>query len=79
MRPAIGGEKAVLNPQSYFLDPQSSVISPQKCLLGANVARISTYARAHFDEDKIQSGFEDSPQLVPACSEVRLGLEDKHS
>ena len=38
MRPAIGGEKAVLsphsqifNPQPSVLSPQSSVLSPQKC------------------------------------------------
>ena len=33
MRPAIGGEKAVLSPQSSIFNPQSSVLSPQSSVL----------------------------------------------
>ena len=49
MRPAIGGEKAVLSPQSSIFNPQSSVLrnAPKNLIYGilvANVARISTYA-----------------------------------
>ena len=33
MKPAIGGEKAVLSPQSSILNPQSSILSPQSSVL----------------------------------------------
>ena len=33
VRPAIGGEKAVLSPQSSVLSPHSSVLSPQSSVL----------------------------------------------
>ena len=41
MRPAIGGEKAVLSPQSLIFNPQSSVLSPQSSVLRPQSSVIS--------------------------------------
>ena len=57
MRPAIGGEKAVLSPQSSVLSPQSSVLrntqkqcfAPKNLIYGTLVANV-----ARIFEDKIQ-------------------------
>ena len=58
MRPAIGGEKAVLSPQSSILSPQSSempknnVFSPKNLIYGILVANVLRIPTTHF-EDKI--------------------------
>ena len=42
MRPAIGGEKAVLSPQSSIFNPQSSLLSPQSTVLSVRSANQKT-------------------------------------
>ena len=75
MRPAIGGEKAVLSPQSSILNPQSSVFSPQKCpkqCLCSQKLDLWHFSRECRENLKIRtlrikfrnkSVFEDSPNL----------------
>ena len=73
MRPAIGGEKAVLSPQSSIFNPQSSVLSPQKFSQKLDLRHFSRKCRENLNirtlriKFRNKSGFEDSPKLVPAC------------
>ena len=71
---------SVLNPQSSILNPQSSVLSPQKCPKKCfcsqklDLRHFSRKCRENLNirilriKFRNKSGFEDSPQIVPACS-----------
>ena len=63
---------SVLNPQSFVPCPPSPVLSPRKCSQKLNFWHFSRKCRENFNicilriKFGSKSGFEDSPQLVPA-------------
>ena len=85
MRPAIGGEKVVLSPQSSIFNPQSSVLrNAQKqcfCSQKLDLRHFSRECRQNLNirtlriKFRNRSDFEDSPQLVPACHYKRKQLD----
>ena len=78
MRPVIGGEKAVLSPQSSILSPQKCCCrNAQKqcfCSQKLDLRHFSRECRGNLNirtlriKFRNKSGFEDSPQLVPVWS-----------
>ena len=72
MRPAIGGEKTVLSPQSSALEnAQKQCFCSQKLDLRhfSRKCRENLIIRTLRIKFRNKSGFEDCPQLVPACKE----------
>ena len=66
VRPATGGEKAVLSPQSSILSPRSSVLTPQYTKRFSRECRENLYLRTLRTIMRIRSGLDDFPRLVPS-------------